>query len=195
MGIRSLRRAVFLDRDGVLNRAIVRDGKPYPPASLAELEIDPAAPQALAALKRRGLLLLVVTNQPDVRRGLQTRTAVEEIHAAMARSLPIDDFFVCWHDDQDGCECRKPKPGLLLEAAARYRVALYRSFLIGDRWRDIEAGHSAGCTTVWIDRAYREQHPPRPPAARVTSLHEAAQWVLDRLESVRDRTAEPLGDE
>lgn len=170
-------RAVFLDRDGVLNRALVRDGKPFPPASLAELEIAADAPAALAALKRLGFLLLVVTNQPDVARGTQTRSAVEEIHAALVAALPLDGFYVCWHDDRDACGCRKPKPGLLEAAAREHSIDLSRSFLLGDRWRDIDAGHNAGCTTVLIDHGYAEAAPSRPPHARVQSLAEAAAWI------------------
>jgi len=173
-------RAVFLDRDGVLNRAVVRDGKPYPPATRQELEILPDAPRALSELRQRGFLLLVVTNQPDVARGTQQRAAVEGIHAELREALPIDDFFVCYHDDRDGCRCRKPLPGMLLDAAEKYGLELSRCYLIGDRWRDIDAGHAAGCTTVWIDRGYAEKGPAQPPAARAQSLAEAADWILTR---------------
>jgi D-glycero-D-manno-heptose 1,7-bisphosphate phosphatase len=179
MGVGALK-AVFLDRDGVLNRVIVRDGKPYPPASLAELEILPDVPEALAALKERGFLLLVVTNQPDVARGSQLRTVVESMHAALQAALPIDDFFVCYHDDADACVCRKPKPGLLLQAAARYSLELNTCYLIGDRWRDIEAGQAAGCCTVWIDRGYAEKSPSQAPAVRVGSCGEAVRWILEK---------------
>jgi D-glycero-D-manno-heptose 1,7-bisphosphate phosphatase len=179
MGVGPLK-AVFLDRDGVLNRVIVRDGKPYPPASLAELEILPDVPEALASLKARGFLLLVVTNQPDVARGSQQRAVVESMHRALQAALPIDEFFVCYHDDPDVCPCRKPKPGLLLQAASRYGLELTASYLIGDRWRDIEAGQAAGCATAWIDRNYAERSPSQPPTVRVTSCGEAARWILAR---------------
>src|SRR5439155_24902608 len=106
--------AVFLDRDGVLNRAVVRQGKPYPPASVEELEILPGVPEALSRLKAAGYSLVVVTNQPDVARGVTTRAMVEEMHRFLAERLPIDEFRVCMHDDWDNCECRKPRPGLLL---------------------------------------------------------------------------------
>lgn len=177
MGIGALK-AVFLDRDGVLNRVIVRDGKPYPPASLAELEILPDVPEALAALKARGFLLLVVTNQPDVARGKQQRAVVESMHAALQAALPIDEFFVCYHDDRDACACRKPKPGLLLQAAAKYGLELNACYLIGDRWRDIEAGQAAGCATTWIDRGYAEKGPSQAPTVRVKSCVEATRWIL-----------------
>ena len=111
------RPAAFLDRDGVLNRSIVRDGKPYPPASLAELEIVPEALDALTDLKAAGFLLPVVTNQPDAARGTQTTENIDAINARLAEALPLDGIYVCFHAQDGECECRKPKPGLLLQAA------------------------------------------------------------------------------
>jgi D-glycero-D-manno-heptose 1,7-bisphosphate phosphatase len=179
MGIdRDLRRAVFLDRDGVINRAVVRGGRPYPPPTPAELEILPDVPGALAALKQAGFDLIVVTNQPDVARGTQTRETVDAMHARLAGTLPIDEFRVCDHDGET-CECRKPKPGMLLDAAREHGIALDRSYLVGDRWRDIEAGQRAGCSTVFIDRGYDERQPEQPDAI-VGSLQEAADWILAR---------------
>lgn len=177
MGIAAVR-AVFLDRDGVLNEPVVRNGKPYPPASLDELRIYPDAAPALARLKHAGFLLIVVTNQPDVARGRTPRRLVEAVNTAIGAALPIDDFLVCWHDDADACACRKPKPGLLREASSRYGIDLSRSFLIGDRWRDIDAGAAAGCRTVLIDRHYRERPPEHAPDFRAESLTEAAEWIL-----------------
>lgn len=175
-------RAVFLDRDGVLNRAIVRDGKPYPPASLEALEIVENAAASLARLKKLGFLLLVVTNQPDVARGTQSLGAIQVIHDAMRQILPLDGFLICPHDDRDGCRCRKPLPGLLLDAQARYGIDLARSFLVGDRWRDIDAGHAGGCRTVFIDQHYRERGPSFPPDARVASLPDAVDWIVGSSE-------------
>ena len=174
----SCRRAVFLDRDGVLNRAVVRDGKPYPPESAAALEILPGVREALADLKAAGFLLIVVTNQPDVAKGIQLRAAVEEIHQKLRAELPLDDIFVCYHQDLDHCSCRKPAPGLLKEAAARYRLHLPFCFMVGDRWRDIDAGWRSGCSTILLDYGYRERPPEREPGARVGSLREAADWIL-----------------
>lgn len=177
MGIGAVR-AVFLDRDGVLNVAVVREGKPYPPPGIQTVELYPDAVDALGRLKAAGFLLLVVTNQPDVARGRQSRAVVEAQNAALAAELPIDDFFVCWHEDRDNCSCRKPKPGMLLEAATRYPIDLAASFLIGDRWRDIDAGTAAGCRTILIDRHYRERGPSSKPDFRAVSLREAAEWIL-----------------
>jgi len=175
-----VRRAVFLDRDGVLNRIRVEGGRLYPPASAAELQIAAGASRALTSLKEAGFLLIVVTNQPDVARGLQTRAEVENIHAVLQRALPLDDFFVCYHDDADACQCRKPRPGMLLAAAERYAVDLPHSYLVGDRWRDIDAGARAGCTTILIGDGYGEREPEHQPDARVRSLAAAARWILTR---------------
>ena len=173
-----MNKAVFLDRDGVLNLAIIRDGKPFSPANTAELKLAPYAEEALRELKAQGLKLLVVTNQPDVAKGIATRAGVEQIHDKLAAELPVDDIFVCYHKDGDGCECRKPKPGMLLEGARRYNVDLAESFMVGDRWRDVEAGQNAGCRTIFIDGGYEERQPARPADAHVHSLREAANWIL-----------------
>ena len=178
MGISQV--AVFLDRDGVVNRAIVRNGKPYPPANVQQMEIMPDAFTALPLLKQAGFRLVVVTNQPDVARGKQTKKEVEQMHQALQSALPIDDFYVCYHDDADGCACRKPKPGLLIQAAAEHGLRLSDSYLIGDRWRDVEAGRAAGVRTVFLDFGYQEQKPKQAPDATVSSLSEAAEWILKR---------------
>jgi D-glycero-D-manno-heptose 1,7-bisphosphate phosphatase len=172
-----MRRAVFLDRDGVLNRAIVRAGRPYSPATPAELEILPGVPEACDALKQAGFALVVVTNQPDVARGTQSRGQVEAANALIIRRVPLDDVRVCYHDDGDGCSCRKPRPGLLLEAARDLGIDLARSFMVGDRWNDVEAGRRAGCRTVLIEHGYLEPA-PESPEHRAASLREAADWIL-----------------
>ena len=170
-------RAVFLDRDGVLNAAVARDGRPHPPASVDELRILPGVPEALAELRRAGFLLLAVTNQPDVARGTTPRGVVDAIHEALRAALPLDAIYTCWHDDADRCACRKPSPGLLLEAAGERGVDLAASFMVGDRWRDTDAGVAAGCRVVFVDHGWREKRPERYDA-RVTSLPEAASWIL-----------------
>jgi D-glycero-D-manno-heptose 1,7-bisphosphate phosphatase len=174
-------KAVFLDRDGVLNRSIVRDGVPHPPAGLDELEIYPDAAEALRRIKQAGYLLIVVTNQPDIARGTQTRAAVDQINAALGAALPIDGFVVCAHDDAANCPCRKPKPGMVLEAAARHAVDLQQSFLIGDRWRDIDCGAAAGARTVLIERGYGERAPAHAPDFVAGSMGDAAEWILNSI--------------
>ena len=170
-------RAVFLDRDGVINRAPVREGKPHPPSSVAELEILPGVAGALEQLKKAGFLLIVVTNQPDVARGTTTREVVEAIHARLADTLPIDKFVVCYHDTVDECDCRKPRAGMLLTCAKEFQIDLAASYMVGDRWRDIEAGRRAGCKTFFVDYGYDEES-PRDYDFRVGSLAEAASVIL-----------------
>ncbi len=145
-----VRRAVFLDRDGVITRAVVRDGKPCPAAEEG-LELLPDVPAALVELHDAGFRLVVVTNQPDVARGTLRREVVDRMHARLRSLLPIDDIRTCDHDDEDECECRKPKAGMLEAAAQDAGLSLHDSFMVGDRWRDVEAGRRAGCTTIFID--------------------------------------------
>ena len=175
-----MRRAVFLDRDGVINRAEVRDGKPYPPVSLAAMEILPGVPEALRALHAEGWLLIVVTNQPDVARGTAKRADVEAINRHLQEALPIDEFRTCYHDAADGCDCRKPAPGALLAAAGAHGIDLQRSFMVGDRWRDVEAGARAGCKTVFFDYGYDEKQ-PQSFDFKVISLREAADIILGEM--------------
>ncbi len=170
-------KAVFLDRDGVINRAVVREGKPYPPKDLAGMEILPGVKDALIRLKAAGYLLVVVTNQPDVARRTTKRETVEEINDFLRTALPIDDVRTCYHDSGDACDCRKPKAGLILSAAAEHGIDLAGSFMVGDRWRDTEAGERAGCRTIFIDYAYYEKQ-PETVDYRVSSLSEAADIIL-----------------
>lgn len=157
-----MNRAVFLDRDGTINRAIVRGNTPHPPSGLEEFEFLPGVYQACWALRTAGYLLIVVTNQPDVARGIQGRERVETMNDLVRRELPVQDVLTCYHDGTDECECRKPKPGLLLQAAARWNINLRKSFVVGDRWSDVEAGRAAGCTTILIDRPYSQRERCRP---------------------------------
>jgi len=184
MGVGALkdhrRQAVFLDRDGVLNRGIIRGGRSYPPANLDELEIPAGVAEALQSLKAPGFALYVVTNQPDISRGTQTRSMVDQINRSLAAQLPLDGVYVCPHDDRDHCGCRKPKPGMLLAAAAEHSISLADSYMIGDRWRDVEAGQRAGCRTIWLHAGYAERAPTNPPDATLDSLPQAAGWILER---------------
>ena len=174
-----MRCAIFLDRDGVLNRAIVRDGKPYPPSGPAEVQVLPGVMEAYSALRSAGFLLIVVTNQPDVARGTQPREVVEAINDALCDQVPVDDIRVCYHDDVDGCTCRKPQPGLLLQAARDWGINLANSFMVGDRWKDVEAGRRAGCRTIFIDYGYAEAQQSTPDCC-VRSLREAVDWILNQ---------------
>jgi D-glycero-D-manno-heptose 1,7-bisphosphate phosphatase len=172
-----VKRAVFLDRDGVLNRAYVRDGKSYPPGTLEQLEVLPGVAEALRKLRAAGFLNVVVTNQPDVATGRQRIEVVEAMHARLLQELPIDAVKVCYHSDADGCACRKPKPGMLLEAAAEFGIRLSDSCMVGDRWRDVAAAQAAGCKAYFVDYGYSEKRPDKPYVA-VKSLSEAAGLIL-----------------
>lgn len=172
-------RAVFLDRDGVLNAAVVRNGRPYPPETVGEVAVLPGVREAIERLRDAGFVLIVVTNQPDVARGTKSPSEIEAIHTLLGEKLGLTHFRTCFHDDQDACLCRKPAPGLLVSAAADLAVDLSRSYMVGDRWRDVEAGQSAGCTAIFVDSGYRERSPAEP-FVRVTSLAEAADWILER---------------
>jgi D-glycero-D-manno-heptose 1,7-bisphosphate phosphatase len=174
-----MRRAVFLDRDGVINRAIVHNGKPYPPANINEIEILPGVSDALASLHDAGFMLIVVTNQPDVARGTTPRAVVEEINHYLVSCLPIDECRTCYHDSGDGCNCRKPLPGALLAAAKQHGIDMTESYMVGDRWRDTEAGKRAGCKTIFIDYGYDEQL-PESFTFSVKSLTEASIIILGK---------------
>ncbi len=172
-------RAVFLDRDGVINANLDRNGKPVAPRSLAEFRILPGVPEAARRLKEAGFLIVIVTNQPDVANGLTPRPVVEAMHDEIRSKLPIDDIMTCFHADADRCACRKPKPGLLLDAAERHGIDLSSSWIVGDRWRDVLAGQAAGCRTIFVDYGY-VQDQAAVPDSTVASLSEAAAIILDR---------------
>ncbi len=168
----------FLDRDGVINKAFVRDGKPFSPPTQQDLEILPGVPEALRDLRSHGYKLLVVTNQPDVARGKQSQQALDAIHNELRAKLPLDDILACVHTDEDNCDCRKPLPGMLLEAAKKHNIDMAASYMIGDRWKDIEAGYNAGCKTILVDYGYSERRSERVPDHIVKSLREAADWII-----------------
>lgn len=179
MSLQTTRPAVFLDRDGVINRALTHDNKPYPPTSLAEFEILPGVIEACRQLKQAGFVLVVATNQPDVGRGTMAQSTVEELHTHMSRALPLDRVEVCYHPGQglSDCDCRKPKPGMLLRAAKELNIDLAASWMVGDRWRDIDCGRAAGCRTVFIDYGYDEPL-KQSPDFRVENLLAAARIIL-----------------
>ena len=188
-----MRPAVFFDRDGVLNESVVRAGKPYPPQTPEELVICAGAKGALDELRTAGFALICVTNQPDIARGTTTQATVDAINARLTGALPLDDLLVCPHDDADHCDCRKPKPGLVYEGARRHGLDAARSYLVGDRWRDIEAGAAANCRTVFVDRGYSEPNSSIEPHARVTNVVEAAAWILaDSRRTMQQTLSAPL---
>jgi len=145
--------ASFLDRDGVIAESRAHAGAPRPPESVDDVAIPAGVADALGSLRRDGYLLVVITNQPDVARGTTTRATVDAINDHLCDVLPIDAVYTCAHDG-DACACRKPQPGLLVEAARDHDIDLPRSWLIGDRWVDVAAGRAAGVRTVLLERDY-----------------------------------------
>lgn len=171
--------AVFLDRDGVINVNEVRKGKPYAPTRLEDFKLLPGVEEAVRRLKAAGFLIVVATNQPDVTNGITTQATLDAMHDLMRKKLPIDDIKICYHTDADACDCRKPKPGMLLSAARDHDIDLAASYMVGDRWRDVAAGRAAGCATVLVEYDYDEPEADSPDAV-VASLSEAADWILRR---------------
>ena len=172
-----MRRAVFLDRDGVLTRSDVRDGKPYAPRRLEDLELLPGVVETTRALRDAGWLRVVVTNQPDIATGKLTSAVLAAMHDRLREWLPLDDIRTCCHTDADACDCRKPKPGLLLAAAREHDIDLRASFMVGDRWRDVSAGKAAGCRTIFLDYGYAEALRDAPDFV-VKLLPEAGRIIL-----------------
>ena len=161
----------------MINRVVLRDGKPYPPLGLLDLRLLPGVRDACRSLHEMGFLLILVTNQPDIARHKADKQEVATIHQRLKRFLGLEDVKVCPHDDDSECECRKPKPGMLLDAAREWGIDLAASYFVGDRWRDIEAGQRAGCQPIFIDYGYRERR-PEEPFLKVQSLREAAAWIV-----------------
>jgi D-glycero-D-manno-heptose 1,7-bisphosphate phosphatase len=176
-------RAVFLDRDGVLNRALVRNRKPYAPRHLGEFRLLPGAADAVRELKSVGFLIIVVTNQPDVGHGLTTPQTLAAMHARLSERLLLDAILVCPHRQDAGCACRKPKPGMIHQAETDWGIDVSRSYLVGDRSTDIVAGRAAGLYTVFLDRGYAEPQ-LEPPDVRVGSLRQAVRKILAREASM-----------
>jgi D-glycero-D-manno-heptose 1,7-bisphosphate phosphatase len=171
--------AVFLDRDGVLCEAIVRDdGKPYAPTRFEDFALVADGAQQVARLRAAGLLALVFTNQPEIANGLLQPAELERMHAVLRTQMAVDDIYVCPHGKNDGCACHKPLPGMLTAAAREWRVDLEQSFVIGDRWRDIDAGRAVGCFTVLLERPYSACTTAN---VAVADLASAVDLVLDRV--------------
>ncbi|MEZ5785636.1 MAG: HAD family hydrolase [Xanthobacteraceae bacterium] len=178
-------RAVFLDRDGVLNANVIRDGRPVAPETIDAFRLLPGVPEAAQRLKEAGFLLVVVTNQPDIGTGRTRRETLEAMHDIIRGEVGVDDIKTCVHVDADHCDCRKPKPGMILAAAAERDIDLSRSYMVGDRWRDIDAGRAAGCLTIFVDYRYKQESPALPDKI-VGSLSEAADFILETERRVAD---------
>ncbi|MDO9182922.1 MAG: HAD family hydrolase [Bacteriovorax sp.] len=173
-------KAIFLDRDGVINKLVLKNGKARAPYSIEDLELFPGVIEACQQLKNLNYFIIVVTNQPDMVRGLVTRESIDIINAKILECLLIDDIQICFHDNEDKCLCRKPKPGMLLEAALKWEIDLEKSFMIGDRYGDIAAGVSSGCRTILVGEGDIQGHFPTPNY-QVTSLLEAS-FIIESLQ-------------
>ena len=189
------RPAVFLDRDGTLNRIVIRDGKSVgSPRSLAEFSLFDDAPAACRALHDAGYVLVVVTNQPDVGRNLQSRESVEAIHASLRASIPeisrIEVSFAAGREGEPVDPRRKPEPGMLLDAASALGLDLRRSWMIGDRWRDIDCGARAGVSTVFIDFGYGESLRAAPNFT-VKSFADAVRIILAQPDGRKLNSPQP----
>ena len=152
-----MKRAVFLDRDGVINRVKIEGGKPLSPRRFEDFEFLPGIERLAERLKEAGFLRVVVTNQPDLVRGRLEESELEKMHDLVRRRLDVEAIYACLHDDGDKCDCRKPKPGMLTKAAQEWEIDLNRSFFLGDTWRDMEAGKRAGCRTILLDAPYNRE--------------------------------------
>jgi D-glycero-D-manno-heptose 1,7-bisphosphate phosphatase len=176
----ALNAAVFLDRDGVLTEAKVLDGVPQSPRLASELAILPEAGPACRALAEAGLRLVCVTNQPEIARKNLDPAELAVMNEILQRELGLDEVVVCPHDDPDGCDCRKPLPGMILDSAARLQIDLAASFTVGDRWRDVDAGKAAGTRTVFINRGYDEALGEEPDVT-VGGVQEASEWIIEQI--------------
>ena len=174
-----MRRAIFLDRDGTLNKAFIKNGLPFSPSSFNEFEILPGVKESLLKLKKLNFVCLLITNQPDVSRGKIKKNVVIQMNNFLKSEIKLDDIFICYHDDHDNCECRKPKPGLLLNAKKKWNINLNKSYMIGDRWKDIQAGINAGCKTVFINNGYKDNK--KIKANFITDSLLDAVYILEKL--------------
>ena len=176
-----MKKAVFLDRDGVINKAIVKNGLPTSPNSLNELEILSGVKKSILKLKKLHFICIVVTNQPDISRGKIKKNIVIKMNIFLKNEIKLDDIFVCYHDDKDNCNCRKPKPGLLLQARKKWNIDFKKSFMIGDRWRDIQAGEKVGCKTIYLDYNYKDIKPKNPDFVTDTLLNSV--YLIEKLQN------------
>ena len=182
-----MRRAVFLDRDGILNRLVMRNGQAVSPRSLEQFELVPGIEQSIELLKRAGLLVVVVTNQPDVARMFLAASDLDHMHTRLREALPVDAIYACPHDERDSCACRKPKPGLLLQAASQWQICLEESWMVGDSWKDMEAGRAARCRTCLI-RTPATDEKAAGGTLVASSLQEAVEAILADVSAARSQS-------
>ena len=156
-----MKRAVFIERDAILNEVRSGPKQQISPLTLEEFKVIASAEGPLKKLKAAGFLLIVTTNQPGLSRGYQSRRDLDRMHDILRRTFPLDDIMVCPHDENDHCPCRKPRPGLLIEAAFKWHLNLDHSFVISNKWQDAEAARTAGCTSLllkspWVGQVHHD---------------------------------------
>lgn len=148
------RRAIFLDRDGVINKASFVNGKHRSPMLAGEVELYEDAKSSINKLRKLGFLIFVMTNQPEISRGNLRLEESDAINGVIQKEIEPEEIIVCPHDDSDRCCCRKPLPGMITDLISRYKLNPDTCYLIGDRANDIEAGQAAGVKSIQIDRGY-----------------------------------------
>ena len=155
-----MKKAIFLDRDGVINEPIFRDGninKPIAPWEIDEFKLFDNIINPLNIIKKMGYHIFIVTNQPDISKGILKISTIKKMNNIIMSKLPIDEIMFCPHLDSHRCVCRKPKPGMVNILAKKWEISLSDSFFIGDNWKDIECGKGAGCTTILLDKYYNKK--------------------------------------
>lgn len=156
-----MKRAVFIERDGILNEVQAGPNHPISPMTMEEFRVNEKAKIPIKKLKDAGFVLIVTTNQPGISRGYQSRRDLDYMHDHLRRNFPVDDILVCAHEESDECPCRKPRPGLLIESAFKWQINLDQSYVISDKWQDAEAARTAGCTSLllkspWIGQGHHD---------------------------------------
>lgn len=154
-------RAFFLDRDGVINKSLLKKGKPLAPREFKQFKIIKNVDKSLIFLKKQGFKNIIITNQPDIKKGLIKNSTSKRINKEIKKKLQIDDIFICKHTDEDNCNCRKPKTGLIKKAKKKWNIDLKKSYLIGDRWRDIFLANKLKINCFYIDKNYKERKPKK----------------------------------
>tara|TARA_Y100000996_G_C22342075_1_gene569100 strand:+ start:206 stop:739 length:534 start_codon:yes stop_codon:yes gene_type:complete len=155
-------KAFFFDRDGILNKVILKKNKPYSPRYPKQVVKNYEILKLIKLLKKKKFKKIIITNQPDIKTGKLTKHSLRTINNDIKLFFSIDDIFVCTHNKFDKCHCRKPKIGMIKLAEKKWNLDLKKSYLIGDRWKDIDAGNKAGCKTIYIDYNYDEKKPKKP---------------------------------
>ena len=170
--------AVFLDRDGVINKPVIINKKPYAPTKYTEFKFYPGIYENLQALKNNGFLRIVVTNQPDIGNGKTKLQEVQLMHDKLMKTNLIDGIYMCSHNQREQCSCRKPGIKMLTDAKSKFNINMSRSWLIGDRWSDVTAAHNAGLTPIFVDHGYAETNSKLQTCIKVKNLKSAVNKII-----------------